>query len=164
MHLSTKVCVWRKGEREKERKRESNTENGAESNPIMNGKNYCKKHNQKLCNTITNVWHQNMQIVRAKSQLKAKHHQKTNMWFNPHSNSTMYARSPMMLCSQHDLMQEMHNPLEITIQLTPLTTKQKLKIKPVLTSYMLYYWLYSKPCHVTSYTPSLHSNGEKHLQ
>jgi hypothetical protein len=74
------------------------------------------------------------------------------MWFNPHSNSTMYARSPMMFCSQHHLMQELHNPLEITIQLTPFTTEQKLKIKPVFTSYMLYYWLYSKPCHATSYT------------
>jgi hypothetical protein len=77
------------------------------------------------------------------------------MWFNPHSDSTMYGRSPMMLCSQHHLMQEVHNPLEITVQLTPLTTEQKLRMKPVVMPYMLYYWLYSKPCHATSYTALL---------
>ncbi len=166
-HKSVCVCVWegREKERKKERKREreSNTENGAESNPIVNGKNYCRKHNQKTLQYNYQCVTSEHANCLSKLSIEAKHHQKTSMWFNPHSNSTMYARSPMMLCSQHHLMQDVHNPLEITEQLTPLTTEQKLKIKPVLTSYMLYYWLYSKPCHATSYTPSLHSNGEKHL-
>ncbi len=113
------VCVWRKGERKKKRKRKSNTENGTESNPIVNGQKYCRKCNQ-------NTLQYNYQCVTSehancsnKVSTEAKHHQKTSMWFNPHSNSIMYARSPMMLCSQHHLMQEVHNLLEITVTHTP---------------------------------------------
>jgi len=64
------VCVCER-ERERERERESNTENDAESNPVVNvAKIIAENAIRKLCNTVTNVWHQNMQIVRAKSQLR----------------------------------------------------------------------------------------------
>ncbi len=78
MTYHTDTCIWAQNcvcvcvrEREREREKESNTENDAESNPVVNvAKIIAENAIRKLCNTVTNVWHQNMQIVRAKSQLR----------------------------------------------------------------------------------------------
>jgi hypothetical protein len=93
MHLSTKlcvcVCVWERKERE------SNTKNGAESNPVVNvAKIIAQNTNRKLCKFNYQCVTSEHANCSNKVSIEAKHHQKTNMWFNPHSNSTMYARSP----------------------------------------------------------------------